>query len=79
MIAQDKLIEKINALPPGKKAEVVDFVDFLSGSRDDVAKRERFAMIAEYAEANAGTEFDLDGELESASIENLITIDEAGK
>ena len=29
MIAEDKLIQKINNLPPGKINEVIDFVDFL--------------------------------------------------
>lgn len=29
MIAEDKLIRKINNLPPGEINEVIDFVDFL--------------------------------------------------
>ncbi len=77
MIAQDKLIEKINALPPGKVAEAIDFVDFLSTRRDRGTNGDRFAMIVEYAAINAGTDFDLDLDLESAAIENLLTSDEA--
>lgn len=44
---QDKeLIEKINALPPEKIAEVVDFVDFL-GYRDDRLSVESASRMSE--------------------------------
>ena len=44
---QDKeLIEKINALPPDKFAEVVDFVDFLA-QRDDRLLMESASSLSE--------------------------------
>ncbi|MGD9630162.1 MAG: DUF2281 domain-containing protein [Pyrinomonadaceae bacterium] len=33
MIAEQELISKINSLPPGEVAEVIDFVDFLLQKR----------------------------------------------
>ena len=45
---QDKLIEKIRALPPDKIAEVVDFVDFLA-QRDDRRLLEAASKISEPA------------------------------
>jgi len=50
---QDKeLIEKINALPPDKIAEVVDFVDFLV-QRDDRLLVEAASRISEPSFASA--------------------------
>jgi hypothetical protein len=77
MIAEDILIRKVNALPPGKIDEVIDFVDFLA-SRDASAWRaERSASIAEFAAEFGGTEFDLDEDLETAAIDDLFAVDEA--
>ena len=77
MIGEDILIRKVNALPPGKIDEVIDFVDFLA-SRDAKALRtERTASIAAFAVEFGGTEFDLDEDLESAAIDELLAIDEA--
>ena len=54
-----------------------DFVDFLA-SRDAKALRtERTASIAAFAVEFGGTEFDLDEDLESAAIDELLAIDEA--
>lgn len=79
MIAEDKLIQKINSLPPGRIVEVIDFVDFLAGRESSVLKADRAAVISAYAAETAGTEFDLDEELEQAGIEHLTSIDEASR
>lgn len=65
------LIEKINELPTEKIYEVEDFVDFLQEKLKREAKESRFQAISEYAEKHAGSEIDLDKELEQASIELL--------
>jgi len=65
------LIEKINNLPTDKLYEVEDFVDFLQEKLKRQAKESRFQAISEYAEKHAGSETDLDEELEQASIEFL--------
>ena len=75
MIAEDILIQKINALPPEKIDEVIDFVDYLTESQ--TWRSERTAAIATFAAEFAGTEFDLDEELEAAGVECLLAIDEA--
>jgi Protein of unknown function (DUF2281) len=77
MIAEDILIQKINALPPGKINEVIDFVDYLAKRESTDRKSERAALISAYAVENAGTEFDLNEDFESAAIDSLLAIDEA--
>ncbi len=76
MIMQERLIQKINALPIGKLSEVENFVDSLSENAVSEIRAERARSIAEYAAANAGTRFDLDKDLEAAGIECLLALDE---
>jgi hypothetical protein len=71
----ESLIEKIKSLPPERRAEVEDFVDFIS-QRDTAARHE---AIAAYAAAHAGSEIDLDPELESAAAEHLRDEAEVGR
>ena len=77
MIAEEKLFQKINALPPDKIGEVIDFVDFLAGRDASSWKAERTAEIMAFAAEFGGTEFDLDEELEAAAVETLLAMDEA--
>ncbi len=79
MIAEEILIQKINALPPEKIGEVIDFVDYLADRESKERKTERAAQIASYAAENGGTEFDLDEELERAGVDNLLAIDEGSE
>lgn len=76
MITQERLIEKINALPPRKLSEVEDFVDFITAKS---STSERDDQIAQFAAEFGGTEFDLDEDLEAAGIEVLATMDEKAK
>lgn len=71
----EALIEKIKGLPPDKISEVEDFVDFLFQRTTQQARRERHEAIAAYAEQFAGTEVDLDEDLENAAVESLLDIE----
>lgn len=71
----DVLMEKINSLPMEKVSEVEDFVDFLREKIERQAGRERFQKISEYAEKHAGSDADLDAELEQAGAEFLAETD----
>ena len=62
------LIEKINNLPAEKLNEVEDFVDFLQEKSKRQINELRFQAISEYAEKHAGSDADLDAELEQASL-----------
>ena len=76
MIAEEKLLDKINSLPPDQIGEVIDFVDFLA-TRESVARRTaRSERMSVFAAKYGGTEIDLDEELERAGGEHLLTIDE---
>lgn len=77
MVSQELILRKINSLSPQKIVEVIDFIDFLAERENAEEKAKRFSMVAEYAMANGGTEFDLDENLEQAGVENLLAIDEA--
>ena len=79
MIGEDKLIAKIQNLPPGKIDKVADFIDALIENDLSDQKSERYRLIAVYAAENGGTDSDLDHEFENAGIENLLSIDEASQ
>lgn len=64
----ETLIEKIKSLPPECISEVEDFVDFIA-QRNVAAVRH--ASIAAYAAEHAGSDADLDPELEAAALEHL--------
>lgn len=64
----ETLIEKIKSLPPERIAEVEDFVDFIAQRN---AAASRYEAIAAYAAEHAGSDVDLDRELEAAALERL--------
>ena len=76
MIAEEKLLKKINALPPIQIGEVIDFVDFLAVRASVVPRSERSERMSVFAAEYAGTEIDFDEALERAGVEHLLTIDE---
>jgi Protein of unknown function (DUF2281) len=71
---EETLFEKIKSLPPERVAEVEDFVDFLAQRS---ARSSIHQAIAAYAAEHAGSEVDLDSELEAASLESLNAEEEA--
>ena len=65
-VAPDRLIQKIQNLPPDKITEVEHYVDSLSERR---SPNELHEAIAAYAARNAGGSEDLDRDFEEAAIE----------
>jgi hypothetical protein len=69
---QQELIEKIKRLPQDSVAEVEDFVDSLA-RRDSVLDRmRRHQALTDYAIQHAGTDADLDADLEAAATDLLL-------
>jgi hypothetical protein len=69
---QQDLIEKIKRLPPNSIAEVEDFVDSLT-RRDDLINRQSLHQaLTNYAIQHAGTDADLDSDLEAAATDHLL-------
>lgn len=66
------LIEKIQNLSPETREEVEDFVDFLVEKRKVFEREKRHAELLAFAKTYAGTEFDLDEDLEAAGVEHLL-------
>ena len=68
----DQLIEKLKALPPERRAEVEDFVDFLSAKARKQAAFDRLLSIADQLAA-AGvepmTEDEINAEIKAARAE----------
>jgi len=79
MIDEDILIRKVNALPPGKIDEVIDFIDFLAFREATAWRAKRTASIAEFAAEFGGTDIDLDEDFEAAAIDSFLSIDEASR
>lgn len=60
MIVEEKLLNKINALPPIQIGEVIDFVDFLTARESVVRRTERSKRMSVFAAEYGSTEIDLD-------------------
>jgi hypothetical protein len=74
MTTQERLIERINALPPAKVFAVSAFIDSITSrpTPEEVSQ-----SIADYAAEFGGTEFDLDRDLEAAGLDSLRRMYEA--
>jgi len=66
------LVRKINVLRPEQMDEVERFIDFLVLENK---RKTRAAAIASYVAKHAGTDADLDPELEAAAVEFLLQQD----
>ena len=67
--AVEALIEKVKALPPEQRAEVEDFVDFLSGRARKRAALDRLLTIAPAIETAGGAPIsmeDINAEVKAA-------------
>lgn len=69
---RQELIKKIEELPPDRLAEVEDFVESLMRRNDDSDQRSLHQALTDYAIKHAGTDDDLDPDLEAASVEHLL-------
>lgn len=76
MMENGRLLEKINALPPARLAEVEDFVDFIASKS---LTNDRDASIAQFAAEFGGTDLDLDEALEAAGVDVLTSVGEDSK
>jgi hypothetical protein len=72
---QQELIEKIKRLPQDSLAEVEDFVDSLTRRESIVDRKSLHQALADYASQHAGTDADLDPDLEAAGIDHLLQQD----
>ena len=70
---QQELIEKIKRLPQDRVAEVEDFVDSLARREDSRNRMSLHQVLTDYANQNAGTDADLDLDLEAAATDHLLT------
>lgn len=69
---QQELIDKIKRLPQARVAEVEDFVDSLA-QREHISNRENLHQaLTDYATQHAGTEADIDPDLEAAASDHLL-------
>ena len=67
---RQELIKKIEQLPPDRLAEVEHFVELLE--QVDPDRRVRDRELADFIARYAGTELDLDQDLEAAAVEHLL-------
>ena len=69
---QQELIDKIKRLPQDRVAEVEDFVDSLA-RRAQISNRENLDQaLTDYATQHAGTEADIDSDLEAVASDHLL-------
>lgn len=71
-ISDDALIEKLKSLPPEKRAEVEDFVEFLAAKSKRLAALDRLLAIAPALEAAgvpAMSEDEINAEIKAARAE----------
>jgi hypothetical protein len=72
---QQELIEKIKKLPPDRVAEVEDFVDSLTQRERNGNRTSLHQALTHYASQHAGTNADMDPDLEAAANDYLVQQD----
>jgi hypothetical protein len=72
---QQELIEKIKRLPQDRVAEVEHFVDSLTRREHSLNRMSLHQALTDYAIQHAGTDADIDPDLEAAAIEHLFQQD----
>jgi len=71
---QQELIEKIKRLPHDRRAEVEAIIDSLSRTQS-LDRSALHEALSDYANQHAGTNADLDPDLEAAAVEQLLQSD----
>jgi len=69
---QQELIEKIKRLPQESVAEVEEFVDSLTRREGILDRKSLHQALTNYAIQHAGTDADVDSELEAATTDHLL-------
>ena len=72
IMEQQELIEKIRRLPQDRVAEVESFVDSLARRENSSNRENLHRALTDYATQHAGTDADLDPELEAAATDHLL-------
>ena len=72
---QQELIEKIKRLPQESVAEVEDFVDSLARRERILNRTNLHQALTKYAIEHAGTDADLDSDLEAAATDHILQQD----
>ena len=72
---RQELIKKIEELPPDRLAEVENFVESLTRRDHDSDQKTLHQALTDYAIKHAGTDVDLDPDLEAAAVEHLLEED----
>ena len=72
---RQELIEKIKRLPPDSVAEVENLVESLTRGESILNRNSLHQALADYAIHHAGTDADLDPDLEAAAIDHLLQQD----
>ncbi|HEX9628648.1 MAG TPA: DUF2281 domain-containing protein [Pyrinomonadaceae bacterium] len=72
---QQELIDKIKKLPPDRVAEVEDFVDSLTRRERNLNRTSLHQALTNYAIQHAGTNADLDPDIEAAASDYLLQQD----
>ena len=72
---QRELIEKIKKLPQDSVAEVEEFVDSLTRRAGILDRKSLHQALTNYAIQHAGTDADLDHDLEAAATDHLLRQD----
>jgi hypothetical protein len=74
-VEHQELIEKIKRLPEDRVAEVADFVDSLARREHSLNRTSLHQALTNYAIQHAGTDADLDPDLESTATDHLLQQD----
>ncbi len=72
---QQELIEKIKKLPPDRVSEVEDFVDSLTQRERSRNRTSLHQALTNYASKHAGTNADMDPDLEAVANDYLVQQD----
>jgi len=69
---QQELIEKIKRLPQDRVAEVAEFVESLARREHSRSRMNLHQALTDYAIQHAGTDADVDPDLEAAATDHLL-------
>ena len=72
---QQELIEKIKRLPQDQVVEVENFVDSLARREHSLNRMSLHQELTDYANQHAGTDADVDPDLEAAATDHLLQQD----
>ena len=72
---QQELIDRIKKLPQDRVAEIADFVESLTRRERNLDRKNLHQALSDYAIQHAGTDADVDPDLEAAATDHLLQQD----